>query len=64
MANTPTALIVATMDTKGQETMYLADCLKTEGIAVTIMDAGIRGQCPVPVDIPREKVAQAGGKSL
>jgi uncharacterized protein (UPF0261 family) len=52
------------MDTKGQETMYLADCLKTEGIAVSIMDAGIRGQCPVPVDIPREKVAQAGGKSL
>jgi uncharacterized protein (UPF0261 family) len=52
------------MDTKGQETMYLADCLKAEGIAVTIMDAGIRGQCPAPVDISREKVAQAGGKSL
>jgi uncharacterized protein (UPF0261 family) len=52
------------MDTKGQETMYLADCLRAEGIAVTIMDAGIRGQCPVPVDISRQKVAQAGGKSL
>ncbi len=64
MANKPTALIVATMDTKGQETMYLADCLRAEGIAVTIMDAGIRGQCPVPVDISRQKVAQAGGKSL
>jgi len=64
LANTPTALIVATMDTKGQETMYLADCLRAEGIAVTIMDAGIRGQCPAPVDISREKVAQAGGKSL
>jgi len=57
-------LIVATMDTKGQETMYLADCLRAEGIAVTIMDAGIRGQCPAPVDISREKVAQAGGKYL
>jgi len=64
LANTPTALIVATMDTKGQETMYLADCLRAEGIAVTIMDAGIRGQCPTPVDISRQKVAQAGGKSL
>jgi len=64
LANKPTALIVATMDTKGQETIYLADCLKAEGIAVTIMDAGIRGQCPVPVDISRQKVAQAGGKSL
>ena len=58
------ALLVATMDTKGQEAMYLADCLKAEGIAVKIMDAGIKGQCPMPVDIPREKVARAGGKSL
>jgi uncharacterized protein (UPF0261 family) len=52
------------MDTKNQEALYLADCLKAEGIAVTIMDAGIRGQCPTPVDISREKVARAGGKSL
>jgi uncharacterized protein (UPF0261 family) len=52
------------MDTKCQEALYLADCLKAEGIAVKIMDAGIKGQCPTPVDIPREKVARAGGKSL
>ncbi len=58
------ALLVATMDTKFQEAMYLADCLKAEGIAVKIMDAGIRGQCPTPVDIPREEVARAGGKSI
>ncbi len=64
MANTPTALIVATMDTKGREAMFLADCLKAEGIAVKIMDAGIRGTSPTPVDITREKVARAGGNSL
>ena len=64
MANTPTALVVATMDTKGQEAMFLADCLKSEGISVKIMDAGIRGTSPLPVDINREKVARAGGKSL
>ncbi len=58
------ALLVATLDSKFQEAMYLADCLKAEGIAVKIMDAGIRGQCPTPVDIPREKVARAGGKSI
>jgi uncharacterized protein (UPF0261 family) len=58
------ALLVATMDTKSQEAMYLADCLKAEGIAVKIMDAGIRGQCPTPVEIPREEVARAGGKSI
>ena len=64
MADKPTALIVATMDTKGQEAMFLAECLKAEGIAVKIMDAGIKGQCPTPVDVTREKVARAGGKSL
>ena len=64
MADKPTALIVATMDTKGQEAMFLADCLKAEGIAVKIMDAGIKGQCPTPVDVTREEVARAGGKSI
>ncbi len=58
------ALLVATMDTKGQEAMFLADCLKAEGITVKIMDAGIRGQCPTLVDVTREEVARAGGKSL
>lgn len=64
MANTPTALIVATMDTKGQEATFLAECLRTEDIAVVIMDAGIRGKCVNPVDITREEVARAGGRSL
>ena len=58
------ALLVATMDTKGQEAMFIVECLKAEGIAVKIMDAGIKGQCPVPVDVTREEVARAGGKSL
>ena len=64
MANTPTALIVATMDTKGREAMFLADCLKAEGLAVKIMDAGIKGRSSTPVDVTRQEVARAGGKSL
>lgn len=52
------------MDTKGQEARFLADCLITEGIAVIIMDAGIKGQCLGEVDVTREEVARAGGKSL
>ena len=58
------ALLVATMDTKGPEARYIADCIEKEGIAVKILDAGIRGTSSAPVDIPREKVAQAGGKPL
>jgi uncharacterized protein (UPF0261 family) len=52
------------MDTKGQEAMFIAECLKAEGIAVKIIDAGIKGECTAPVDVTREEVAQAGGKSL
>jgi uncharacterized protein (UPF0261 family) len=52
------------MDTKGQEAMFIAECLKAEGITVKIMDAGIKGQSPTPVDVTREEVARAGGKSL
>jgi uncharacterized protein (UPF0261 family) len=57
-------LIIATMDTKAKETMFLKACLETEGLAVFIMDAGIRGQSPLPVDISRDQVAEAGGTSL
>ena len=64
MTQPSVALLVATMDTKGREALYIADCIKKEGVAVKIMDAGIRGTSPVPVDIRREKVALAGGKPL
>jgi uncharacterized protein (UPF0261 family) len=59
-----TALLVATMDTKGQEALYIADCLKDEGISVCLMDAGIKGWSPVPVDVTREEVAAAAGTTV
>jgi uncharacterized protein (UPF0261 family) len=52
------------MDTKGLEAIYLADCLRSVGIPVIIMDAGIRGTSDAPVDITRQTVARAGGSSL
>jgi len=58
------ALLVATMDTKGQEALFIANCLEQAGISVQIMDAGIRGNSSSPVDISRTEVAKAGGKSL
>jgi len=64
MDHPATALIVATMDTKGREALYIADHLKAEGIAVILMDAGIRGTAPLPVDITRRQVARAGGSRL
>jgi len=57
-------LIIATMDTKGKETMFLKECLEGEGLGVIIMDAGILGQSPFPVDISRNRVADAAGSTL
>ena len=58
------ALLIATMDTKGQEALFISTCLKQAGIPVQIMDAGIRGDSPVTVDISRVEVAKTGGQSL
>lgn len=60
----PGVLLLATMDTKGKEALYLESCIKEQGISVFILDAGIKGQSPYPVSISREDVAWAGGKSL
>lgn len=57
-------LIVATMDTKGNEVLYLGSCLKEFGIPFLTLDAGIMGEPPFPVTISREEVALAGGMSL
>jgi len=57
-------LIVATMDTKGNEVAYVNRCLKEYGVSVLTLDAGIMGEAPFPVTINREDVALAGGKAL
>ncbi len=60
----PSVLLVATMDTKLREASFIESCLKESGCSVQIMDAGIRGESPVPVTISRHEVAQAGGMTL
>ncbi len=64
MENTSTVLMIATMDTKGKEVLYLLSCFKELGIPVLTLDAGIMGESPFPVTINREKVALAGGMTL
>jgi uncharacterized protein (UPF0261 family) len=57
-------LLVATMDTKGREALYIEDCLNEAGIPAVILDAGIRGRSPTQTGVSREVVAKAGGKPL
>jgi len=64
LENQNAVLLVATMDTKGQEVLYLLSCFEKWGIPVLTLDAGIMGESPFPVTIHREKVALAGGMTL
>jgi len=64
LTHPPEALLIATMDTKGREALFISNCLERAGTPVRIMDAGIQGKSPAPIDISRTKVVRAGGRSL
>lgn len=55
-------LIVATLDTKGDEVLYLKKGIEKSGKRVLILDCGLRGNPEsVNPDITRGEVARAGG---
>jgi len=57
-------LIISTMDTKGEETLYLKDRVAAFGLTPVLMDLAMRGVGPSPADITPAQVAAAGGSSL
>jgi uncharacterized protein (UPF0261 family) len=57
-------LLVATLDTKGEEASYLASCLRALQLEPLIMDAGIRGEPRCQAHISREQIAASAGTSL
>ncbi len=58
-----TVLIISTLDTKGQETLYLKDKLSAIGLAPILMDISGRGSDIAEIDIPAARVAESGGGS-
>jgi uncharacterized protein (UPF0261 family) len=48
---------VATMDTKGHELSYLAECLCAAGVSVTMVDVGVQSTPTIVPDIDRAMVA-------
>jgi uncharacterized protein (UPF0261 family) len=52
-----TVLILATLDTKGEEAKYLKDIIEAKGHRVKVMDVGILGEPRFSPDIKREEVA-------
>jgi uncharacterized protein (UPF0261 family) len=57
-------LIIATLDTKGEETFYLRDKIIQLGLTPLVMDIAMRGGEGSVADIPPAEVAAAGGSSL
>jgi uncharacterized protein (UPF0261 family) len=54
-------LVISTLDTKGQETLYLKDKLRTIGLSPILMDISGRGSNIDGIDVPAARVAEAGG---
>jgi len=60
----PTVLIIATLDTKGKEALYLKKCIEDSGCETILMNTGILHDPRIEADIPREEVAEAGGATI
>lgn len=59
-----TVVLLGTMDTKGVEYDYLRQRVRAAGCDAMLVDAGILGQSPVPVDVSRDEVARAAGVTI
>lgn len=57
----PTIAILGTMDTKGVEHAFVADCVRQRGHKVLIIDVGTMGEPRLKPDITRAEVAAAAG---
>jgi uncharacterized protein (UPF0261 family) len=56
--------LIATLDTKGNETAFVRDQLASLGVPVLLIDAGCQGTPAIPADVTREEVFAAAGTSL
>ncbi|MEE4261665.1 MAG: Tm-1-like ATP-binding domain-containing protein [Desulfobacteraceae bacterium] len=54
-------LVISTLDTKGQETLYLKNKLSAIGLSPVLMDISGRGSDIAGIEVPAARVAEAGG---
>jgi uncharacterized protein (UPF0261 family) len=59
-----TILIISTLDTKGEETLYLRDKIEELGLKPLLMDISMRGGQSSQADITPDRIAAAGGSSF
>ncbi len=63
-ATTGTVVIVATLDTRGDEVAFLKKLVEDRGHRALVVDVGVMGSPYMEADFTREEVAEAGGRSL
>jgi uncharacterized protein (UPF0261 family) len=59
-----TVLIISTLDTKGEETLYLRERIRGLGLDPLLMDVSMRGGHVSPADITPGQIAAAAGSTL
>jgi len=59
-----TILLIATLDTKGDELAYVRDLIQQRGHRTLVVDAGVLGAASFGPDVPAASVAEAGGATL
>ncbi len=59
-----TVVIVAALDTKGQEAKLIRDFVAAHGVTPLVLDVGVLDQPSIPADVSRAEVARAGGDDL
>jgi len=57
-------LLIATLDTKEEEALFLKRCIESEGMGVILLDAGILSPPRVKPDISQAEVSLRGGTPL
>ena len=59
-----TIVIIGTLDTKGDQILYLKEQIQKKGHKTTVIDVGILGDVPFKPDITRQEIALAAGTSI
>ena len=64
MAQSPTVVVVATLDTKGIDAAFVRDLIQEKGLVTLLVDVGVLGDITVTPDIGREEIAEYAGTTL
>src|SRR5581483_1123830 len=59
-----TVVLMATLDTKGEEVLYVKRLIEGRGLRVLVVDTGVRGEPYFPADVTRAQVAAAAGEDV